>query len=178
MKIMKKTLLLIIVLSSVVWSSQAQKATISEVNNRHYEIGVQLGSVGIGRDLTLFGFGINATIWGVYIDFLLNGAEHHSSKKVGHWNDNQGVVLHIGYQLPITKHFRIIPMIGYGEVNEGVTDGYNYNIDENGVHNSYKATWRDKGVDVGASAVFHFGMLNIYATGSLWSVYGGLGIEF
>lgn len=172
-----KKLLVLAFLFVIVFSAKGQ-SRIAEVNNNKYAIGFNLGAIGIGKSQTLFGFGFSGTIWGVYIDFLLHPNEHGTSTKVDKWNDEQGIATHIGYQIPISKHFRIIPMIGYGEVNKGVTDGSDYSISGGSVHNNYHATSRDGGFDFGTALVLNFGMLNIYATGTLWSLSAGIGIEF
>lgn len=174
---MKKTILLIALLLGTL-QAHAQLFPIADVNNNHYEIGFQGGVIGLGKELTLAGFGINATIWGAYIDFLLNGAQHASSKEVGEWRDNQGIAIHVGYQIPITRYVRIIPLVGYGEINEGITNGYKYSVDKNGIHNSYKADWRHGGFDAGGSVCVNIGFVSFYVTGTIWSVSGGVGIEF
>lgn len=173
---MRKTLVLIVFF--ITGLSVMAQSRIAEVNNNKYAIGIQFGEVGIGKSQTLFGGGINAIIWGVYVDFLLHPNAHHSSTEVGTWHDKQGIATHIGYQIPFSKTFRIIPMIGYGEVNEGITDGSDYSIDGSGVHNKYHATSRDGGFDFGAAFVLNFGILNIYATTTYWSLSAGVGIEF
>lgn len=140
--------------------------------------GFQMGTIGLGKEFTLFGFGFNFTYKSIYVDFLVNGAEHGSSSQVGTWNDNQGIAVHLGYKVPINEKLSLIPMIGYGEINEGITNGYKYSADENGIHNSYSATWRHGGLDLGASAVLNMGKYDIYLTGTLWSVSAGIGVSF
>lgn len=67
---MRKTLVLIVFF--ITGLSVMAQSRIAEVNNNKYAIGIQFGEVGIGKSQTLFGGGINAIIWGVYVDFLLH----------------------------------------------------------------------------------------------------------
>ena len=174
---MKKFLLVLVLLFGAL-VSHAQIFPVADVNNHHYEVGFQGGAIGLGKELTLAGFGFNLTVWGVYFDLLINGAEHAGSTKVGTWNDNQGVAVHLGYQIPITQWLRVIPLVGYGEINTGITDGRDYTIDKNGVHNRYRATWRHGGFDAGGSLCFNIKYVSIYLTGTMWSVSGGVGFAF
>ena len=174
---MKKIILVLALVLGTI-AANAQIFPIAKVNNHHYEFGFQGGAIGIGKEFTRAGFGINATAWGVYIDFLLHGAEHSTTTQVGEWEDTQAVAIHLGYQIPITQHVRIIPLVGYGEINSGITNGYKYSVDKNGIHNSYKANWRHGGFDAGGSLCINFGFVSAYLTGTIWSVSGGIGFAF
>lgn len=174
---MKKIILAIALLCGT-FAANAQVFPIAKVNNHHYEIGFQGGAIGLGKEFVLGGFGFNVTVWGVYFDMLIHGAEHAGSTKLGPWNDKQGIALHLGYQIPITEWLRIIPLVGYGEINEGITDGSQYTIDKNGIHNRYRATWRHGGFDAGGALCFNFKFVSVYLTGSIWSVSGGVGFAF
>lgn len=180
---MRRILLLCLLLgtmASVRAGAQSFFSRAWEENQYTGAVGVQGGVIGIGKPIQLGGFGINFTFWGFYLDFLVNGAEHSSSQTSDSYEDNQGAAIHVGYQLPINDWFRVIPLIGYCEVNQGITDGSSYSYNEQGSRqNSYSATARSGSFNFGASAVFHpFDHINFYLTGTLYSVYAGIGYEF
>lgn len=57
---------------------------------------------------------------------------------VDKWSDKTSAVVHIGYQIPIVKNLRFIPVIGYAKIAYGTTDGSDYTISDSGVvHNKF-----------------------------------------
>lgn len=122
--------------------------------------------------------GINLSIWGIYADVFFSPAAHTDDTGVDTWEDDQGIATHIGYQIPIRRWLRLIPVVGYCKVSEGETDGSDYYINDSGVHNAFTANWSEGGVDFGGLMVLHFGIINIYLGGTTSSAYGGVGFEF
>lgn len=68
-------------------------------------------------------------------------------------------------------------MVGYAYDATGMTDGYHYSTDRNGIHNSFNTDYKVEGVDYGAAVVFNIKHLNIQATATRYSWYVGIGFE-
>ena len=180
---MKKTLIVLTILFSSL-SAKAQFFPFQEVNFGHMAVGIQGGAVGIGKEFTKAAFGANVLGYGVYVDFLINTPEHRYTRERNKWHDDMALSFHAGYQIPITEMFRIIPLVGYSEINTGTTDGYDRSTtyDEKQhrwiVRNHYTKEWKHGGFDAGAALVVNLGRININVNGTLWGVYGGIGFEF
>ena len=64
--------------------------------------------------------------------------------------DKTSAVVHIGYQIPIVKNLRFIPVIGYAKIAYGTTDGSDYTISDSGVvHNKFSEKKSVSGLDFG-----------------------------
>ena len=180
---MKKTLLaLAILLFSI--TANAQWFPFDDVNRNFYGGAIQGGALGLGKEVTRAAFGANVLAYGVYLDVLYCGPQHAHDPKKDVWDDSSGFSLHAGYQIPILEFLRVIPLVGYAEVNRGVTDGTDYSLDYNSsskqwlIRNKYTKNWKDGGFDAGGSVVINIGPVNIFLTGTMCSVYGGIGAEF
>ena len=137
------------------------------------------GALGLNSKITLGGGGVSMTICGVYLDFIGSPTKHGGSTEVKKWKDTRGVTFHAGYQVPIARWLRIIPEIGYYSVTEGTTDGSNYSVDKNGIHNKYTVKWKDSGLDYGGVLVLHlFHCFDINFAVTKNTMYGGLGVDY
>lgn len=180
---MKKMILAVALLLTGM-TANAQWFPFRDVNTTHYGVGFHGGALGLGKEVTRAAFGVNALAYGVYLDFLYNSPQHRHDPKMDVWNDSSVFSLHIGYQIPILEFLRIIPIVGYAEVNKGVTDGTQYSYEYSSgskqwlVYNKYTKEWKDGGFDAGGSLVVNIGPVNIFVTGTMSSVYGGVGVEF
>ena len=180
---MKKTILVLAILLGSI-SANAQWLPVGEVNFKHYGVGFQAGALGLGKEVTRFAIGANVLAYGVYMDFLYSAPQHAHDPKVTLWDDNSGYAIHVGYQIPILTFLRVIPIIGYAEVNKGITDGtkysYDYSVTDKRwvINNEYTKTWDDGGFDAGGSVVLNIGKVNVFVTGTMSSVYGGVGVAF
>ena len=164
--------------SSSSYSSTPEKPSLfSQTNKRKFALGGMGGAIGLGSK-TLGAGGFSLTICGFYADIIFKGASHEDDTGVDTWEDEKGIATHLGYQIPIRRWLRLIPLVGYCKVSEGETDGSDYYLDDSGVHNKFVANWSDGGVDFGGMMVLHFGVFNIYLGGTTSSAYGGLGFEF
>ena len=124
-----KRLLIIAALVAVAFSANAQVFDFSSNNNR-YEIGVSIGQAGSFTQYANFAMGLSATIWGGYIDFIKSDAQHKYDNHLSDttWNDSEAFSINLGYQIPILKWLRVMPLLGYSQTNEGITDGSTINI--------------------------------------------------
>lgn len=129
-----KKIFTLVALVLIAFSADAKKTFDFEDNGRRLEIGFNLGQVGRSGFMPLkqsdhnafarFGWGVNAVIGGVYVDFTWASAQHkfdnHISPELYH--DNEAFSINAGYQIPVTDWFRFMPVFGYSQTNEGITD--------------------------------------------------------
>lgn len=94
-------------------------------NAKRLEAGITLGQVGSFSEYARFGMGANLLVNGVYLDFIEAGPQHKYNGQIKdiQWNDNCAFSINAGYQIPVLKWLRIMPLVGYAQTNEGVTDG-------------------------------------------------------
>ena len=181
---MKKIFLAMVILLGCLTANAQNWFPVGEVNAHHFGFGIQAGSLGMGKEVTRFGLGANLLAYGVYLDGLYSAPEHRSDPKMGVWDDSSAFSVHIGYQVPILEWLRIIPIIGYAEVSRGTTDGTDYNYEYSTsshqwiINNKYTKSWKNGGFDAGGSLVVNLGPVNLFVTGTMSSVYGGIGVEF
>ena len=96
-------------------------------------------------------------------------SSHENDMGVDKWSDKMTTVVHIGYQIPIVKNLRFIPVIGYAKIAYGTTDGSDYTISDSGiVHNKFQRKkcfgarfWRDSGHKYKKSK-YKFGFYKIF----------------
>ena len=123
---------------------------------------VSMGLSAVGWNMMEYGaVGVNATVFGVYADFIYWPPQHANDLGVDQWEDSRVRGYHIGYQIPIYSDprdprgsVRIVPMIGKMYVEYGITDGSHYTIGDNAVlYNSFHKTREIGGLDWGAALV-------------------------
>lgn len=171
---MKKVLL--VALFAIIALSGHAGLPFGEVNKR-FNISVIGGYVGYHDPIHYGAVGASFTIFGFYIDAMGFPPLHGSDTRVDKWEDSRSFLCHVGYQIPISKAFRIIPIIGYSNISTGVTDGWDWSAGNSGVHNKYEADHSISRFDYGGVIVFKYkkAVFNIGATRSC--LYGGIGIE-
>jgi hypothetical protein len=150
---------------------------VSEVNNRKYSISIGGGAV-MFPDNTSGAVDISTTIWGGHLNIIALPAAHSKDVSVDKQKDKTCFAIHAGYQIPITKAWRVIPLVGYASVDRGYTDGSNYRVDGNGIHNSFVSTDSNSGFDYGGSIVFNYKMLIVSAAYTKHTAYASIGLEF
>ena len=147
--------------------------------NKKWNIGIMGGYAGYGKNISSGAIGLNLTIKGFYADFIGWPGNHSKDMGVDSWSDKTCIAAHFGYQIPIVKSLRFIPIIGYAKVASGTTDGSHYNISSSGtVHNSFSEDKRISGLDFGGVAVINWKMININLAVTRYAIFGGIGIEF
>lgn len=101
-----------------------------EANLSRLEFGINLGQVGSFTDYARFGMGANLMVAGFYLDFLHAEPQHKYDSHVSdtQWNDNQAFCINAGYQIPILNWLRIMPLVGYAQTNDGITDGSSLSV--------------------------------------------------
>ncbi len=129
-----KALLTVAVLLAGIFAGTGVSA--QGTNAKTLEIGVTLGQVGSFTDIARFGIGASVSFAGAYVDFLHANPRHKyfSYDVDARWDDNEAFCINAGYQIQILPWLRILPLVGYAQTNEGVTDGTSsyYSGDESG----------------------------------------------
>lgn len=127
---MKRLFISCIVALTAFVSANAQFMDFSN-NNRRFGLGLNFGQVGTTTEYARFGMGANLEICGFYADFIWAEPQHKYDNHFGSdtkWNDNQAFAINGGYMFPILPWLRIMPLAGYAQTNEGVTDASTLNI--------------------------------------------------
>ena len=124
-----KRYIISLVLLSVTVCAHAQLFDFSSNNNR-YEAGLNFGQMAFNTQYARLGMGLNMLAWGVYLDLNMTAAQHKFERKFSdtQWNDDEFFSISLGYQIPILSRIRIMPLLGYAQTNEGITDASTFNI--------------------------------------------------
>ena len=182
-----KRLIISLVLLSVTVCAHAQLFDISSNNNR-YEIGLNLGQMAFNTQYARFGMGVNTLAWGVYLDLNMTAAQHKFDRKFSdtQWDDDEFFSINLGYQIPILSRIRIMPLLGYAQTNEGVTDASSINISGNSedetisIYHTYTVTpgsrvhYFNYGGGVSIQPLKWFSLNFVYTR---YAVYGGIAID-
>ena len=125
-----KRLIISLVLLSVTICAHAQLLDFSS-NNKRFEAGLNFGQMAFNTEYARFGMGMNMLAWGVYLDLNSTIAQHKFDREVSDtlWDDDEFFNINLGYQIPIFSRIRIMPLLGYAQTNEGITDASTVNID-------------------------------------------------
>lgn len=144
--------------------------------NKKWNISIN-GGYNHSAKVGLYGFGL--TIKGFHVTIGGTGSTHENDVNVGKWKEKSSAIIHAGYQIPITKVIRIIPVIGTSGAGEEITDGYDYNISHNGtIHNKTYNDIKYK-FDFGAHLVLNpYKKLIVNLAGTKYTLYAGVGFEF
>ena len=157
-----------------------------EMKINRLEMGVNFGQVASFSDYARLCFGGNVLYNGIYVDFLHAYPEHRFDHQVTdtQWNDTSAFCINAGYQFPILSWLRLMPLVGYCQTNEGVTDGSSVNISTDGDNTTWYHTYRvtpgtrvhkfNYGGGVSIQPLKWFS-INLIATRN--AIYGGIGLD-
>lgn len=184
---MKKTrfVILAVLFAFTCNSANAQFLNLAN-NNQRVTFGFQLGEAGWHTDYQDFGWGLSASICGVYIDFLLSPPQHKNDHHVNNtlWQDDEAFTINVGYQIPILPWLRIAPIIGYCQTNYGITDMSTVNIHVNegshrgSIYHDYYPQKRFHEFNYGGGLFLQpFKYVEIYGVYTVRSVYGGISLN-
>ena len=175
---MKNILSILFLLSLSVGASAQSFAENFKSENRHWNIGIHFGGIGQTENLGLPTLMMNITVYGFYFDVGGWPRRHGNDVRVDKWDDDEAFMLHAGYQIPITKWLRFVPMFGYAHDATGTTDGANWHTTNNGINNKFNADDSFSKFDYGVATIFNINHINIQATVTRYSWYIGAGYEF
>ena len=182
-----KRYIISLVLLSVTVCAHAQLFDFSSNNNR-YEAGLNFGQMAFNTEYARFGMGVNMLAWGVYLDINMTAAQHKFDRKFSdtQWDDDEFFSINLGYQIPILSRIRIMPLLGYAQTNEGVTDASTINISGNpedetiSIYHTYTVTpgsrvhYFNYGGGVSIQPLKWFSINFAYTR---YAVYGGFAID-
>lgn len=142
--------------------------------NRKWNISLNGGYSPTGR-VGLIGLG--ATVRGFHLTIGGLGSTHENDVKVGTWNEEASWTIHAGYQIPIVKSFRVIPVVGVTGVGEAHTNGWDWTVNDGQIYNDVSVDMKYK-FDYGAHLVFNHRKLIVNLGVTRHTLLGGIGLEF
>lgn len=155
-------------------------------NKHRFEVGFNFGQSGSFTEYADFGFGVNLLAGGFYLDYIKAGPQHRYDNHVNDtkWHDTVALCVNSGYQIPILSWLRIMPLIGYAQTNEGITDASTININTGENSSSF---YHDYDVTPGSRKHYlNYGgglsiqpckWFSINAVATRYGLYGGIGIN-
>lgn len=147
--------------------------------NKGGSVGIIGGAFGIYDEHSSGAFGVNGTAYGVYFDLMGWPRKHARSTDVKkHENEKSCISVHVGYQLPLTKWLNFTPVVGYTAIKKGTTDGSKWSVSSSGIYNSFDVKEKTNGFDYGGILTFNIKALQLYAAGTRYGAYGGIGFKF
>ena len=180
-----KKLIIIVALLAMAFSASAQVFDFSS-NSGRVEAGFNIGQVGSTTNYAQIGIGVNVLFSGIYLDFMHAGPQHKYDHTVSNtkWDDNVAMCTNIGYQIPILNWLRVMPLVGYAQTNEGVTDGsslhISYGDSSRTFYHSYEVTpgsrthYFNFGGGISIQPCKWFSINGVYTR---YGIYGGIGIN-
>lgn len=174
-------------LSGIALPAQEYHLFDFSLNASRLEAGILAGQVGSFTDRARFGLGANVLFNGFYLDFLKAEPQHKYNGRLSEeqYHDTSAFSIDAGYQVPVVKWLRIMPLVGYTQTNEGITDGQslNYDYDEYGSRSWY----HDYTVTPGSRRhYFNYGgglsiqpckWFSINLIASRYALYGGISLD-
>ena len=156
------------------------------LNESRFEFGINAGQVASFSDRARFGLGANVMYNGFYLDFMKADPQHKYYTHVTNekWNDDSAFGINFGYQVPIVSWLRIMPLVGYFQTNDGITDGTSIHMS---VGDATTTWYHDYDVTPGSRVhYFNYGgglsiqpfewfSINLIATRH--ALYGGIGLN-
>lgn len=182
-----KRLFVLIAFLAISESANAQTKLFDfPLNNMRIEAGLNIGQVATFSEYARYTFGANMMVAGVYLDFLSANPEHkYSPTSDTQWNDHKAFCINAGYQFPILKWLRVMPIVGYAQTNDGITDASKtiWDYDEDSGFTSYHPYKTTPGSRL---HYFNYGgglsiqpckwfSINLIATRH--ALYGGIGLD-
>ncbi|MBP5488196.1 MAG: hypothetical protein J6X77_01350 [Bacteroidales bacterium] len=174
-----KRLLIVLALIGLALSAGAQSLARAE-------FGINLGQAGSFSEYARFGMGASLMVEGFYLDVLTTEAQHRYARSSDtKWHDNKAICTNFGYQIPVLSWLRIMPLVGYAQTNDGITDAsktiYDWDEDSLDVYHPYKVTPGSR------KHYFNYGgglsiqpcrWFSINLIGTRHALYGGIAFDF
>ena len=172
-------LVLIMMLFYNVDADAFSKGLFRETNIKEKAFGLTLGIIGWQDDQPTAAIGFSLQFFGFYYDLMGLPIAHTDDIGTEEWVCDRSFATHIGYQLPITKTVRIIPIIGFADWGTATVDGVHWSIIDGHVHNetNYNPDGGD-GLDYGGILVIHHKKWNFSAMYTNHSVILGAAITW
>ena len=146
--------------------------------NKRWELGILGTYMHFKNDITRGGAGFNFMYHGIYVDFMAWPSSHDDDVRVGTWKEETCHTFHAGYQIPLNKKIRIIPVIGYAVADITYTDGYDWSVTSSGIKKEQSSSSEARGFDFGAIFCVNIKRVDLFAACTAHNLYGGIGWEF
>lgn len=183
-KDMKRTLLLILLTLATAVSASAQQ-WFDFSSNERLDVGVNVGQVAHNTPFARIGYGVFFNAWGFYMDFMEAIPQHRFDTKgtEPYWNDDKSLLASIGYQIPVLPWVKVMPVFGYVQTSEGVTDGntieFGGEIDSKFYHNftvtpGSRVHYLNYGCGISLQPLKWLSINGIFTK---YAIYGGIGIN-
>jgi hypothetical protein len=126
------------------------------------------------------GMTVMLNIYGVHLDYSFNGeGNNEGNTGIDIYYGYRTHAFHVGYSIPICDWFKVTPVIGYNNWQEGYYDGLDYTVDGNGIHNKFTATSYVRGFDFGLVLSAEIAkILVLYVNVERYNIGVGAGISF
>lgn len=186
---MKKLLLLLALFPVLAFSQEIQenvseergdyKSMFKEVNSK-WALGFGGGVGGMTTDFLTGALSVNITIKGFHADYcgISSGEDHRHDVRVDKWKSDYYLSWHFGYQIPVSRNFRIIPLVGFWVVGTETTDGSDWTVSGGQINNKVSNSPDTSGFDYGAQFNFKAKKMLLYANVTRYSACAGIGFEF
>ncbi len=168
---MKKILIAFISLLSVTAAQAADLWPFAEVNNR---LNVSLNA-GYHFDNHVAAMGFGVTIKGIHLTIGGVGTCRLGDGKVPEDKNTASAMIQLGYQIPVVRQFRFIPVVGTAAAGKVIYDTDSQRGPGEAPKTRLKMKYR---FDAGVHLVFNYKALIVNAAVTRYTVFGGIGVEF
>lgn len=173
---MKKLLISLISMIILAGSFPARSAELwpfAEVNNK-LDLSVN-GGWHLDSHVGVMGFGV--TIKGIHLTIGGVGSCKLPDGKKPSGRNTASAMVQVGYQIPVVKAFRIIPVVGTAAVGKIVydTEGQEMRKPDEAPKTRLDMRYR---FDGGVHMVFNWRKLIVKAAITRYTAFGGVGVEF
>lgn len=159
-------------------SKNKYKNIFKEVN-RKWALGIGGGVAGISTDYITGAMSFNITIKGFHADAcIMPGEDHEHDVRVDKWTSDYYTSWHLGYQVPISRNIRIIPLVGFWTAGKSATDGADWTISGGQIVNKTSKSSDASGFDYGVQLNFKAKKVLLYTNLTRYSACAGIGFEF
>lgn len=154
--------------------------TIFKEVNRKTALGIGGGVAGLTTDYFTGAFSFNMTLKGYHVDVCVMGSgdDHKHDVRVDKWSSDYYYSMHLGYQIPVTRNFRFIPLVGFWVTGKSTTDGADWTVSGGQIVNKTSSTHDAAGFDYGAQLNFKVKKLLLYGNITRYTACVGIGFEF
>lgn len=186
---MKRILLLLALFPILSYAQNSQSDSIKKESkyktifkevNKKTALGLGGGVAGLTTNYFTGAFSFNFTIMGYHFDFcgMGSGEDHKHDVRVDKWSNDYYTSFHFGYQIPITRNFRFIPLVGFWVAGVETTDGGDWTVSGGQIQNKTSSSRDAAGFDYGAQLNFKIKKVLYYGNITRYSACVGIGFEF
>ena len=181
-----KRFLILVTLLAIGISARAQQVFDFSNNSMRVEAGLNFGQAASFTDYARLALGANVLICGAYVDYLIAEPQHRYTRTIEdtQWDDTRAFCINAGYQFPILCWLRVMPLAGYCQTNNGVTDGSKLRVENDedsfNLYHPYKVKPESRthyfnyggGISIQPCKWFS---INLVAT--RYALYGGIALD-